>query len=520
MARLVDAMGREMGLLTKPEHEAAREAALAGQGRPHDADGPRVHGAAGRDGRHLPAGRRRAPERAHGRAAGTTTRSRSKPAASPAGRFAGSDATIFGAVSLADKLDTLAGYFGIGLMPTGSSDPYGLRRAAQGVIRVLLDFWNAAESESAAEPPRARRRGRWLATALGLTRPAADDGSRSGGVPSRPAALRPGRTRLPARRSGSRPRRPANPTRSTTRTRPGSVSRPCTLSAPKPREDFERLAVAFKRARNILGDGAPTATDPELFAEPAERACTPRSRGWLGKNGDYRGEAARARDAAWTGRPLLRRRARDGRGPEAARQPTRPAGTDPVALLSHRGHLETRRTSVTQYVYFFGGGKADGHKDMKDLLGGKGAGLAEMTNAGLPVPPGFTISTAACNLFQEQKGSLTPEIEAEIERALERLEELMGKTPRRRQGPAARVGAQRRQVLDARDDGHDPEPGPERRVGRRPRGEDRQRALRQGQLPSLHPDVRQRGARDRQGQVRARAPRGQEARTASAPTWT
>ncbi len=82
---------------------------------------------------------------------------------------------------------------------------------------------------------------------------------------------------------------------------------------------------------------------------------------------------------------------------------------------------------MSQYVYFFGGGNADGHKDMKDLLGGKGAGLAEMTNAGLPVPPGFTISTAACNLFQEQKGSLPAEIEAEIRRALERLEQLMGK---------------------------------------------------------------------------------------------
>ena len=50
---------------------------------------------------------------------------------------------------------------------------------------------------------------------------------------------------------------------------------------------------------------------------------------------------------------------------------------------------------TTQYVYFFGGGKADGNRDMKDLLGGKGSGLAEMTNAGLPVPPGFTVSTAA-----------------------------------------------------------------------------------------------------------------------------
>ena len=52
--------------------------------------------------------------------------------------------------------------------------------------------------------------------------------------------------------------------------------------------------------------------------------------------------------------------------------------------------------TATQYVYFFGGGKAAGNGRMKDVLGGKGAGLAEMTNAGLPVPPGFTIQTEAC----------------------------------------------------------------------------------------------------------------------------
>jgi pyruvate,orthophosphate dikinase len=82
---------------------------------------------------------------------------------------------------------------------------------------------------------------------------------------------------------------------------------------------------------------------------------------------------------------------------------------------------------VSKYVYFFGGGKADGNKDMKDVLGGKGAGLAEMTNAGLPVPPGFTVSTAACNLFVERGGSLPGEIDREIEAALARLESLMGK---------------------------------------------------------------------------------------------
>jgi pyruvate,orthophosphate dikinase len=79
-----------------------------------------------------------------------------------------------------------------------------------------------------------------------------------------------------------------------------------------------------------------------------------------------------------------------------------------------------------QYVYFFGGGKADGHRDMKDTLGGKGAGLAEMTNAGLPVPPGFTISTAACNLYAG-KGALPAPIESEIESSVVRLEKLMGK---------------------------------------------------------------------------------------------
>ncbi len=82
---------------------------------------------------------------------------------------------------------------------------------------------------------------------------------------------------------------------------------------------------------------------------------------------------------------------------------------------------------MTQYVYFFGGGKADGEKGMKDLLGGKGSGLAEMTNAGLPVPPGFTISTAACNLFQEKKGPLPKEIDDQIDAALGKLEALMGK---------------------------------------------------------------------------------------------
>jgi pyruvate,orthophosphate dikinase len=90
----------------------------------------------------------------------------------------------------------------------------------------------------------------------------------------------------------------------------------------------------------------------------------------------------------------------------------------------------TKGTKITKgkYVYFFGDGKADGDRHMKDVLGGKGSGLAEMTNAGLPVPPGFTISTAACNLYYEKRGQLTPAIESEIGAQLKKLEKSAGAT--------------------------------------------------------------------------------------------
>jgi pyruvate, orthophosphate dikinase len=82
---------------------------------------------------------------------------------------------------------------------------------------------------------------------------------------------------------------------------------------------------------------------------------------------------------------------------------------------------------VTQYVFFFGGGSADGNKDMKDTLGGKGAGLAEMTNAGVPVPPGFTISTQACNAYTAGGNKLPPEVDEQMDAALAKLESLQGK---------------------------------------------------------------------------------------------
>jgi pyruvate,orthophosphate dikinase len=86
--------------------------------------------------------------------------------------------------------------------------------------------------------------------------------------------------------------------------------------------------------------------------------------------------------------------------------------------------VETKASAV-KYVYFFGDGKADGNGKMKDELGGKGAGLAEMTNAGLPVPPGFTIQTEACREYM-RKNAVSPEVDRQMEDALQKLEKLQG----------------------------------------------------------------------------------------------
>ena len=77
-------------------------------------------------------------------------------------------------------------------------------------------------------------------------------------------------------------------------------------------------------------------------------------------------------------------------------------------------------------VYFFGQGRADGTAAMKDLLGGKGAGLAEMTNIGIPVPPGFTIASSICIAYLESR-HFPPRLQQQVEAALQRLEAATGK---------------------------------------------------------------------------------------------
>ena len=82
---------------------------------------------------------------------------------------------------------------------------------------------------------------------------------------------------------------------------------------------------------------------------------------------------------------------------------------------------------TAKYVYFFGGGKAEGGAAMKNRLGGKGANLAEMINLGIPVPPGFTISADVCDLFYKKNGKYPPGLNKQVETNLKRLESLTGK---------------------------------------------------------------------------------------------
>src|SRR4051794_15604192 len=84
-------------------------------------------------------------------------------------------------------------------------------------------------------------------------------------------------------------------------------------------------------------------------------------------------------------------------------------------------------TKQSKYVYSFGGGKAEGKADMKDLLGGKGANLAEMSAIGIPVPPGFTITTEVCAAYYENGRKLPEAVRPQVEAALKTIEDAVGK---------------------------------------------------------------------------------------------
>jgi len=80
---------------------------------------------------------------------------------------------------------------------------------------------------------------------------------------------------------------------------------------------------------------------------------------------------------------------------------------------------------MSKYLYFFGGGKADGNAKMKNELGGKGANLAEMTSLGIPVPPGFTLTTDVCNYYYDNKLKYPSELDQQANQAIQQTEEIM-----------------------------------------------------------------------------------------------
>jgi glycyl-tRNA synthetase beta chain len=199
--------------------------------------------------------------------------------AEPAAAFEGRDAAarVFAAVALADKLDTLAGYFGLGESPTGSRDPFGLRRAGQGAVRAVLDFWRPRAGEGA--PDLSALLAAAVEAYAGLERPADEtrraaeaflldrleyvlssrgfSGDEVQAVVEAPAAEgeAPG------------PRALRDPIDALRRLEALQRAR---REAP---EDFAALGEAFKRAKNILAQAKPaTAVDPGLFEADAERA--------------------------------------------------------------------------------------------------------------------------------------------------------------------------------------------------------------------------------------------------------
>src|SRR5438046_4416052 len=109
----------------------------------------------------------------------------------------------------------------------------------------------------------------------------------------------------------------------------------------------------------------------------------------------------------------------------SSRKAIRRTRTRSTSKARTRGRGKTTRTP--QYMYYFGDGHADGSGKMKPLLGGKGANLAEMTRIGLPVPPGFTITTEVCSYFYAHNRSYPPQLKVEVESALAKVEKSVGK---------------------------------------------------------------------------------------------
>jgi len=111
----------------------------------------------------------------------------------------------------------------------------------------------------------------------------------------------------------------------------------------------------------------------------------------------------------------------------SARKALKKSPVKPAKKLTP-GKAAAEPVKAGKWVFTFGDGKAEGKADLRDLLGGKGANLAEMANLGLPVPPGFTIPTSVCTYFYAHEKTYPKELKAQVEKALDHVGKLTGKS--------------------------------------------------------------------------------------------
>src|SRR5580698_9753106 len=137
---------------------------------------------------------------------------------------------------------------------------------------------------------------------------------------------------------------------------------------------------------------------------------------------------AKLKKIAAKSKPSVAARAKAAQ-PASARKALKKTAAKPAPKPAGRASPSKPADAVKsgKWVFTFGDGKAEGKADLRDLLGGKGANLAEMANLGLPVPPGFTIPTSVCSYFYAHDKSYPPQLKAQVEEALDHVGKLTGK---------------------------------------------------------------------------------------------
>ncbi len=184
-------------------------------------------------------------------------------------------------------------------------------------------------------------------------------------------------------------------------------------------------ASAKKSARRKSATQRSAASKPAAKKKAAEKKTAKKkaAKKKAGKKKAVKKKAAKKRGGRKSSEGQGARKKAGARRAGVVRRRVQASGQSPATREPRSGGV--RPGVSTRRVFFFGDGEADGGAEMRDLLGGKGANLAEMTLLGVPVPPGFTLSTAVCSEFQDRRQKLSAAVKADVLTALARVEKLM-----------------------------------------------------------------------------------------------